>query len=566
MDEKPKERMMDIASLFRENIRRMAPYSTARDEYEGELGIYLDANENPFDNGFNRYPDPHNKRIRAKIAEMRGLAAERIFVGGNGSDEPIDLLFRVFCEPQRDEALSIAPSYGMYRVAAATNDVRLVEVPLDEEFRLDAAAFLAHATPRTKLAFLCSPNNPSANLLDPAEVEKVIRGFGGIVVLDEAYIDFAEHEGFLPRLAEFPNLVVLQTLSKAWGMAGIRIGFAFAAPEIVAAMERIKYPYSVNVITERLVLRELEREVVRREQIAVLIDERDKLVAALEQLPLVRRVFPSDANFVLVRVDEPRKVYEGLIARGIIVRDRSRIAGCEGCLRLTVGTPEENRALIDALTRIDEPLSSGSSLSAALSPVRSGGRCATVSRKSRETDITATLSLDPMADSSSRIETGLGFFDHMLEQLVYHGGFSLQLTARGDLRVDEHHTVEDTALVLGEAFRRALGDKRGIGRYGFALPMDESRALVLVDFGGRIATRWDVKFRRERIGEVPTEMFEHFFDSFAQAARCNLHVAARGRNEHHKIEGIFKAFARALRMAVERRPFDFSLPSSKGLL
>ena len=549
---------MDITSLLRENIRQMAPYSTARDEYEGDLGIYLDANENPFDNGFNRYPDPHNKRIRAKVSAMRGIPAEQIFVGGNGSDEPIDLLFRVFCEPRQDEALSIAPSYGMYRVAAATNDIRLTEVPLDADFRLSADALLAHATPRTKLLFLCSPNNPSGNLLDPAEVEKTIRNFGGIVVLDEAYIDFAAHEGFLPRLSEFPNLVVLQTLSKAWGMAGIRIGFAFAGPEIVAAMERIKYPYSVNVITERLVLRELEREAIRREQIATLIDQRRKLVAALEQIPLIRRVFPSDANFVLVKVDEPRKIYNHLIERGIIVRDRSRIAGCEGCLRLTVGTPEENAALIDALQNPDQPFDRSTL------PVGGGERCVTVTRKSRETDISVTLDLDNAAPS--QISTGLGFFDHMLDQIVHHGKFSLRLTATGDLQVDEHHTIEDTALVLGEAFRLALGDKRGIGRYGFALPMDESRALVLLDFGGRIATRWDVELKRERIGDVPTEMFEHFFDSFAQAARCNLHIAARGRNEHHMIEGVFKAFARALRMAVERQTLDFDLPSSKGLL
>ena len=549
---------MDITSLLRENIRQMAPYSTARDEYEGDLGIYLDANENPFDNSFNRYPDPHNKRIRAKVSAMRGIPAEQIFVGGNGSDEPIDLLFRVFCEPRQDEALSIAPSYGMYRVAAATNDIRLTEVPLDADFRLSADALLAHATPRTKLLFLCSPNNPSGNLLDPEEVEKTIRNFGGIVVLDEAYIDFADHEGFLPRMSEFPNLVVLQTLSKAWGMAGIRIGFAFAGPEIVAAMERIKYPYSVNVITERLVLRELEREAIRREQIATLIDQRRKLVAALEQIPLIRRVFPSDANFVLVKVDEPRKIYNHLIERGIIVRDRSRIAGCEGCLRLTVGTPEENAALIDALQNPDQPFDRSTQ------PVGGGERCVTVTRKSRETDISVTLDLDNAAPS--QISTGLGFFDHMLDQIVHHGKFSLRLTATGDLQVDEHHTIEDTALVLGEAFRLALGDKRGIGRYGFALPMDESRALVLLDFGGRIATRWDVELKRERIGDVPTEMFEHFFDSFAQAARCNLHIAARGRNEHHMIEGVFKAFARALRMAVERQTLDFDLPSSKGLL
>ncbi len=548
---------MNITDLMRPNIRRMAPYSTARDEYQGDpLGIFLDANENPFDNGMNRYPDPHNRRIRERIAQMRGLSPEQVFVAGNGSDEAIDLLLRIFCEPGRDQALAIAPSYGMYRVAAETNDVRLTEIALNDNFTLDSEKLLSAATPSTKLVFLCSPNNPSGNLLDTREVEKILRGFGGIVAIDEAYIDFAESEGFLGRLGEFPNLVVLQTLSKAWGMAGIRIGFAFGTPEIIETMNRIKYPYSVNSITERLVLGELGKEPQRREQIATLKEERRKLTEALQQLPLVKRVYPSDANFVLARFDDPRGIYDLLLKRGIIVRDRSRIPGCEGCLRLTVGTPGENIRLVEALKNPEAVTARPSE--------GEGYRRATVTRRSRETDITATVDLN--GGGRAEISTGLGFFDHMLEQLVHHGGMSVTLKATGDLHTDEHHTIEDTALVLGEAFLRALGDKRGIGRYGFALPMDESRALVLLDFGGRIAVRWDTKFKREKIGDVPTEMFEHFFDSFAQAARCNLQISARGKNEHHKIEAIFKAFARALRMAVEQRPLDMNLPSSKGIL
>jgi imidazoleglycerol phosphate dehydratase HisB len=352
---------------------------------------------------------------------------------------------------------------------------------------------------------------------------------------------------------------VLQTLSKAWGLAGLRIGFAFGAPEVVAAMEKIKYPYSVNVITEQLILSELEGEAERKEQVQVLIREREKLVDALRQIPIVTHIYPSDANFLLVRVDDPQEVYNRLIRRGIIVRDRSRILGCGGCLRITVGTPTENRALMDAFQHIHESVPEKPAFS-----TLSIGRQATVERRTRETNITAELCLDN--SGVSEISTGIGFFDHMLDQIVHHGGFSLRLRVAGDLHVDEHHAIEDTGLVLGEAFRQALGDKRGIGRYGFALPMDESRALVLLDFGGRIATRWEVKLRREKIGDMPTEMFAHFFESFAQAARCNLHVVARGRNEHHKIEAVFKAFARALRAAVERKPFDYHLPSSKGLL
>ncbi len=522
------------------------------------MGVYLDANENPFDTGLNRYPDPHNRRIRERVSELRGVPFERIFVGGNGSDEPIDLLFRIFCEPGRDTALAIAPSYGMYSVAAATNNVALAEVRLNDDFGLDADRFLAAVSSSSKLAFLCSPNNPSGNLLDPSAVERIVREFPGIVVLDEAYIDFAEAPGFLGRLNEFPNLVILQTLSKGWGMAGVRIGFAFAAPEIVAAMGKIKYPYSVNVITERLVLKELAAPELRRSQIELLIAERKKLVDALARVPLIERVYPSDANFVLVRVADPRGVYEKLIARGIIVRDRSRIAGCAGCLRMTVGTPEENTALLAALRNLD-----AEQTQVVPFPARRS-RFARIERATRETRI--AVELDLSGEGPSSISTGLGFFDHMLEQLVHHGGVSLRVQAEGDLRVDEHHTVEDVALTLGEAFRVALGDKRGIGRYGFALPMDESRALVLLDFGGRIAVRWDAKFKRERVGDLPTELFEHFFDSFAQAARCNLQISARGRNEHHKIEAIFKAFSRALRMAVERNPLSYDLPSSKGVL
>jgi len=343
---------MDITTLLRDNIRRMEAYSTARDEYEGDLGIYLDANENPYDNGMNRYPDPHNKLIRIKIASMRGLSPMQVFVGGNGSDEVIDLLIRMFCEPRQDKLLTIAPSYGMYKVAAATNAVDIVEVPLDENFGITAERFLAQATPDTKLAILCSPNNPSGNLLDLAEVEEIIRGFKGIVAIDEAYIDFASGEGFLPRLSEFPNLVVMQTLSKAWGMAGVRIGFAFASQDIIEVMQKIKYPYSVNLITEKLVLSELNQHELRQNQIKEIATEREKLEKQLPGIPIVKKVFPSDANFLLVRFDDPRKVYDLLIEKEIIVRDRSRIKGCEGCLRITVGTPEQNKILIDTLSSL----------------------------------------------------------------------------------------------------------------------------------------------------------------------------------------------------------------------
>ena len=340
---------MDIRELLRENIRTLAPYSTARDEYQGELGIYLDANEKPYDNNYNRYPDPHQKNLKRRLAEIKGVPVEKIFIG-NGSDEPIDLVFRLFCEPRRHNAVSIAPTYGMYKVAAAINDVQMREVQLEPGFTLDAEKLLAATDENTRLLFLCSPNNPSGNCFPKKEIEKVIRRFNGIVILDEAYIDFAGQPGFLSELDEYPNLVILQTLSKAWGMAGLRLGLAFAQPLIVDTLSRVKYPYNINVVTQKIVLEQLRRS--PDAQIAEIVSERGRVLEGLAKNPVIRKIHPTDANFVLVEVDEPRTIYDRLIGAGIIVRDRSRIKGCEGCLRITIGTPEENDRLLETLKKL----------------------------------------------------------------------------------------------------------------------------------------------------------------------------------------------------------------------
>ena len=340
---------MDIRELLRENIRTLAPYSTARDEYQGELGIYLDANENPYDNNYNRYPDPHQKNLKRRLAEIKGVPVEKIFIG-NGSDEPIDLVFRLFCEPRRHNAVSIAPTYGMYKVAAAINDVQMREVQLEPGFTLDAEKLLAATDENTRLLFLCSPNNPSGNCFPKKEIEKVFRRFNGIVILDEAYIDFAGQPGFLSELDEYPNLVILQTLSKAWGMAGLRLGLAFAQPLIVDTLSRVKYPYNINVVTQKIVLEQLRKS--PDAQIAEIVSERGRVLEGLAKNPVIRKIHPTDANFVLVEVDEPRTIYDRLIGAGIIVRDRSRIKGCEGCLRITIGTPEENDRLLETLKKL----------------------------------------------------------------------------------------------------------------------------------------------------------------------------------------------------------------------
>ena len=336
--------MRPLDELVRPNIRTLQPYSTARDEYAGgKISTWLDANESPYDNGVNRYPDPHQRELKRRIAVLKGVREGQIFLG-NGSDEAIDLAYRIFCTPGRDNAVSIAPTYGMYRVAADTNDVEMREVALGDDFALPTDALLAAADERTKLLWICSPNNPTGNVFPAREIERLLREFPGMVLLDEAYIDFASKPGFLSRLDEFPNLIILQTLSKAWGMAGLRLGLAFAAEPVAELFARVKYPYNINGPTQREVLERLTQPITA--QIAELRRERLRTARALAGCRAIERVYPSEANFLLVRTAAPDRLYEALIRAGVIVRNRSRVAGCAGCLRITVGRPEENDLLI----------------------------------------------------------------------------------------------------------------------------------------------------------------------------------------------------------------------------
>lgn len=553
---------MDIRKLLRANIAALTPYSTARDEFDGVLEVYLDANESPYPTGFNRYPDPHQRKLKQAISAIKGVATDRIFVG-NGSDEPIDLLYRAFCEPRQHNVVAIAPSYGMYRVAADTNAVGVREVLLGADFALSADAVLAAVDENTRLIFLCSPNNPSGNALDKREIEQILKVFDGVVVLDEAYVDFCPEQSFLPRLAEFSNLVVLQTFSKAWAMAGLRLGMAFGDPQLIEVLSRIKYPYNINVPTQRAVIQALGNAELVRAQTREIVAERGRLERLFASSQTVKRCYPSDANFLLIEVEKPRELYAFLIACGVLVRDRSKIVGCAGCLRVTVGTPAENRRVEEVFALLDAGVPQ-SEIAARYNNNISVERVAEVRRTTKETDICVRLDLEGTARNA--ITTGLPFFDHMLSQIPHHAGFDLAIEAKGDLEVDAHHTIEDVALALGEAFRLALGSKRGVERYGFCLPMDEANASILLDFGGRTAVEWSVRFTEKEVGGIPTEMFEHFFRSFAGAAACNLHLSASGTNAHHTIEGLFKAFARSLKAAVRCDPFVATLPSSKGTL
>ena len=343
-----------IEALVRPTVRALTPYSSARDEYDGAGNkmIFLDANENPFDNGLNRYPDPHQKSLKKLIARVRSLSPDQILLG-NGSDEVLDLLFRVFCEPYTDAVITLPPTYGMYAVLAGINAVENIEIPLTPDFQPDVDQILEKAGAHAKIIFLCSPNNPTGNSLDPARVLAILEGFTGLVVIDEAYIDFSEAEGFVPLLKTHPNLVVTQTLSKAFGLAGIRLGMCFAAPEIIAFLKRVKPPYNVNELTQqraRTALSNLDK--VARE-IGELKASRAQLRKGLLDIPFIEEVFPTDANFILARVDNARLRYRQLVDKGIVVRDRSSQLGCANTLRFTVGTPEENTALLNTLKILD---------------------------------------------------------------------------------------------------------------------------------------------------------------------------------------------------------------------
>ena len=343
--------MKTLQSLVRPNIWNLQPYSSARSEFQGTATVFIDANENPWNPPYNRYPDPLQRTLKARIAEVKGVPEASIFTG-NGSDEAIDLLLRIFCEPGVDNIVAIDPSYGMYQVAADINNVACRKVLLRTDFSLDVDALLAAADAQTKLIFLCSPNNPTGNSLDRQEMVRLLHTFEGIVVVDEAYIDFASQPSFLPELENYPNLVVLQTLSKAWGGAALRLGMAFASPAIIGLFNKVKYPYNVNLPAQREALALLNKPEQMETQRQKVLEERERLRRAFEAAPFQYKVYPSDANFLLVEVGRANEIYAALVEKGVIVRNRNSVSLCRGCLRITVGTVDENTLLLQALEEV----------------------------------------------------------------------------------------------------------------------------------------------------------------------------------------------------------------------
>ena len=343
----------DLQKIIRKNIAALVPYSSARAEYTGTGSLLLDANESPFNDPLNRYPDPQQKQLKKVIAEGLNIDVSNLFLG-NGSDEAIDLLIRAFCKPEIDEIISIDPSYGMYEVSARINDVRIKKVLLNEDFSLNSSRILEAVSETTKLIFICSPNNPTGNILEKTEILNLVKNFNGIIVVDEAYIDFTGTKGLLKEINDFPNLVVLRTLSKSWALAGIRLGMAIGSSEIIAILNKIKYPYNINVLTQEKAAAMILHNDKKEEWVKTTILERQKLSDKLISFGFIEKVFPSDANFLLVKIKKAREVYEFLKDEHIIVRDRSKVSLCEACLRITVGNSEENSILLGALEKYQQ--------------------------------------------------------------------------------------------------------------------------------------------------------------------------------------------------------------------
>jgi histidinol-phosphate aminotransferase len=340
--------MFSLDKILRENIKNLKPYSSAREEYTGKEAVFLDANENPYNSPYNRYPDPLQWEVKKRISEIKGTQPENIFLG-NGSDEAIDLLIRAFCEPRIDNIVSIEPSYGMYEVCAGINNVKFGKVLLKDDFQLNTDGILKAINKNTKLIFLCSPNNPTGNCFYKQDIITILENFDGIVIVDEAYIDFSTQESLLSISDEYKNLAVLQTFSKAWGLAGIRLGMAFALKEIIDVLNKIKYPYNINSLTLEKANETLANDKSKKIWIDQILKAKNHLIVELSNLPFVIKVYPSDANFLLVKVDSVKKIYNYLVDKKIIIRDRSNVSLCEGCLRITVGTEDENILLLDAL-------------------------------------------------------------------------------------------------------------------------------------------------------------------------------------------------------------------------
>ncbi|TFI58576.1 histidinol dehydrogenase [Sphingomonas parva] len=549
------------ARLARPEILALPAFdiAAAANDAFGPDAIKLDANENPYGplsegalaKGLNRYPEPQPMRLKQAMAALYGVGPENLIVT-RGADDAIDILVRTFCRGPEDAISICTPTFSAYAHFAQLQGARVIDAKLDANFDFDADAFIetVRGERSLKLAFLCSPNNPTGNPVDPADVLRVADALPEtMIVLDEAYLEFSETPSLAEEATRRPNLVVLKTLSKAYGLAGARVGALLGPGETIAIAARALPPYPLPTLSIEAALAALapSRRPIHLERIARIKADRERLAGLFAGSPIVETVRSGGGNFLFLEVDDPAGLARKLNGLGIRVRFRPNAA--PGGVRLTIGTDAENEAALAAfgVTSSDAP-----------------ARRAEVVRDTKETKIAVAVDLDRSAPR--QIETGIPFYDHMLDQVAAHAGFSLVLSCDGDLDIDGHHSIEDCAIAFGTALSRALADRRGIGRFGFSLPMDETEAHVLIDLSGRPYTVFEGEFEASHIGAYPTEMTRHVFRSLADSLGAAIHVRVEGENDHHKTEACFKAFGRALRQAVAREGDRDAMPSTKGVL
>ena len=556
MDEMTTDQAM--ASRARPEILAMKGYVSARSLVAtADSTVFLDANECPYEPfvgaaGLARYPMQQPPELVSAVCGWLDISSANLTIT-RGADEAIDCLMRAFCVPAEDNIIICPPTFAMYAQSAMLQGVETRKVPLAEGFALDSEGILAAVDDQTKMVFICSPNNPTANLMDRDAVTGLCRSLArrALVVVDETYIDYADRDSMAGMLESFANLVVLRTLSKSHAAAGLRCGMAVARRDVTELLHKVLAPYPLPqpVVQAALTILKPENQkrlAARRDEI---VARRDAFAVSAAGIKGVRQILPTDANYLLMIVDDADALCARAAESGYILRNQSHQPGLEGAIRVSIGTEDEMEGLLAILR--------GEALSVAAEE-----RLASHVRKTSETAISVAVNLDRKAPV--KIDTGVGFYDHMLDQIAKHAGFSLQLECDGDLHIDPHHTIEDCAIALGAALRTALGDKRGIGRYGFCLPMDESLVTVALDLSGRYYLDFKADFPADHVGDLPTDMIEHIFRSLAENMQANLHIAVEGENAHHMVEACFKGFARALRQAIRQEGAD--LPSTKGML
>ena len=540
-------------NIARKAIVNFAAYS-ARGGSTGAL--HLDANESPYApppvkgaGDYNRYPEQQPPALTQRLSDLYGTTPDRLMVG-RGADEAIEVLLRTFCEDDEDNILICSPTFGYYKTCAQIQGAGIIDVPLTKDYEWDSAAILkaAKTAKNLKVIFLCTPNNPTGTVIVDNLVEQLCEACPDtLIAVDEAYEEFSSTASYISKIDTYQNLIVMRTLSKAYALAGVRGGVAIADPRVITLMLKVLPPYPIARPVEKAILTALSPAAMSTHaaRLEEWLTERERMFNQLQNSPFIAKVWPSEANFLLIDVKDDEALMRELARRQVKIRD---YRSTTGHMRISIGSPEENTTALQAFgVGVEE---------------KRPDRIGEVFRKTKETDISVRVNLDDASKIKS--DTGIGFYDHMLEALAKHGDFGLVLTCKGDLEIDAHHTVEDCALALGTALKEALGDKAGIGRFGFVMPMDETQARVAIDLSGRPAMTFKGEFPSDHVGEFPAEMCPHVFESLAQTLGAAIQIDVEGENTHHMIEASFKGVARALRPAFARSGTDIA--STKGVI